>query len=111
MKGRVFVIGLGLIGGSLAFSIKHTHKDINIIGYDRMEEQEKFAKILGVVDQTVDGIAEGAKEADLIIIATPVKETERILNILSEMPLKKDVIITDAGSTKTKIVKEQKLTD
>ena len=104
LEGRVFVIGLGLIGGSLALCIKKAHQNTHMIGFDVNIEQANIAKMLHVVDETVDCIEDGAVRADLIIIATPVKEAENILNILAEFPLKKDVIITDAGSTKKEIV-------
>ncbi|WP_071395586.1 prephenate dehydrogenase [Bacillus tuaregi] len=105
MKGRVFVIGLGLIGGSLALCIKGQHQGCQITGYDINEEQGKLAKMLGVVDCIAGSIEEGAKEADLILITTPVQVTERILELLAELPLKETVIISDAGSTKAEIVK------
>jgi prephenate dehydrogenase len=104
MKGRVFVIGLGLIGGSLALCIKKEHKDAIIIGYDIHQEQARLAKMLGVVDEVADHIAEGAASADLIIISAPVIETEAIIHLLSEQSLNPEVIITDTGSTKSKIV-------
>lgn len=104
MKGRVFVIGLGLIGGSLALCIKKEHKDATIIGYDINCEQARLAKMLGVVDETADDIAVGSKNANLIIISAPVIETEAIIHLLSELPLDSEVIITDTGSTKSKIV-------
>ncbi len=105
MKGRVFVIGLGLIGGSLALCVKGQHRDCKIIGFDIYEEQGKLAKMLGVVDELADSIEASAKEADLILIATPVQETERILDLLADIPLKKNVIVSDTGSTKSSIVK------
>ena len=52
----------------------------------------------------LDNISEGAINANLIIIAAPVIETQTIIHLLSELPLKSDVIITDTGSTKRKIV-------
>ncbi|WP_338470085.1 prephenate dehydrogenase [Niallia sp. XMNu-256] len=111
MEGQVFVIGLGLIGGSLALCIKGEHGECQITGYDINEDQGKIAKMLGVVDRLVDRIEDGAKDADLILITTPVKETEQIIDLLCEIPLKKNVIITDAGSTKYEVVKkaEEKL--
>lgn len=108
MEGRVFVIGLGLIGGSLALCIKKEHKKAIIIGYDIHQEQARLAKMLGVVDEVAGDIAEGAKSADLIIISAPVIETEAILQLLSDQPLNPDVIITDTGSTKSKIVSNAK---
>ncbi len=104
MEGRVFVIGLGLIGGSLALCIKKIHQSAMIIGFDVNKEQARLATMLGVADETVDCIEDGAVHADLIVIATPVKEAENILRILEQLPLKKDVIITDAGSTKKEVV-------
>lgn len=108
MNGRVFVIGLGLIGGSLALCIKKQHQDATIIGYDINGEQAGIAKALGVIDDNVQTIGEGALSADLIIISAPVKETLSIIQELSHLPLKPDVIITDTGSTKQKIAKQAK---
>ncbi|WP_075982125.1 prephenate dehydrogenase [Bacillus massilinigeriensis] len=108
MKGRVFVIGLGLIGGSIALCIKKEHKESVVIGYDINSEQCKLGKMLGVIDTIAQTIEEGAKEADIIIISTPVNEAVKILDLLCSIPLKKDVIVTDAGSTKTEIVKASK---
>ncbi|MDP4083874.1 MAG: prephenate dehydrogenase [Bacillota bacterium] len=104
MSGRVFVIGLGLIGGSLALCIKAKHKLATIIGYDINVEQAKLGKALGLIDDYVQSIEEGAVSADLIIISAPVNETEKIINLLSSLSLKDHVIVTDTGSTKRKIM-------
>lgn len=106
LKGRVFVVGLGLIGGSLALSIKDEHNDATLIGYDINEKNMKLAKMLGVVDETVDTIEEGAKNADLILLATPVQVSEKVIEILESLSLKKEVIVSDAGSTKVEVVKK-----
>ncbi|PLS02131.1 prephenate dehydrogenase [Neobacillus cucumis] len=104
MKGRVFVIGLGLIGGSLALCIKKEHPDSKIVGFDINYEQARLAKMLGVIDEIAHSIQDGAIEADLIIIAAPVTETKEIIQLLAELPLNPEVIVTDTGSTKRKIV-------
>ncbi|MBY0096552.1 prephenate dehydrogenase [Mesobacillus maritimus] len=106
MEGRVFVIGLGLIGGSLALSIKAEHRKAIIIGYDINEEQARLAKMMGVIDECTSSIEEGAKEADLIIISTPVTVAEGIIELLAQIPLKCGVIVTDTGSTKTTITEK-----
>lgn len=106
LNGRVLIIGLGLIGGSLALCIKKMHKEAVIIGYDVNDAQARLATTLGVVDKTTESIEIGASDADLIMIATPVKETENILQLLENVQLKRDVIITDAGSTKKAIVQK-----
>ncbi|WP_066366467.1 prephenate dehydrogenase [Neobacillus fumarioli] len=106
MNGRVFVIGLGLIGGSLALCIKKEHADTTIVGFDINLEQVRLAKMLGVIDEPAENIHDGAKDADLIIIAAPVTESESIIQTLAELPLKPEVIITDTGSTKKLLVEK-----
>lgn len=104
MNGRVFVIGLGLIGGSLALCIKKEHKEVIIKGFDINREQARLAKMLGVIDEGAENIPEGAKDADLIIVSAPVNDTKSIIQALSNLPLKPGVIVTDTGSTKRTIV-------
>ncbi|SFA98567.1 MULTISPECIES: prephenate dehydrogenase [unclassified Bacillus (in: firmicutes)] len=106
MKRQVFIIGLGLIGGSLALSIKKANYGASIVGFDLNDEQLKLAKLLGVIDEKVETLSQGAKDADLIIICAPVNATLSIIEELSLTPLKKGVIITDVGSTKEEIVRK-----
>lgn len=104
MAGKnVLIIGLGLIGGSIALAIKKNHHAI-ITGCDISESQLELAKSLRVIDESVSDIAEGAESADLIMIAAPVLKTEEIIDKLLACNLKENAIITDAGSTKTQIV-------
>lgn len=101
---QVFVIGLGLIGGSIALSIKKEHQHIHIAGYDIKEDQRQLAQTLHVIDEQVSSIQEGAENADIIIISTPVEQTLHILSELGQLQLKNNTIVTDVGSTKKKIV-------
>lgn len=110
MKGNVFVIGLGLIGGSIALTIKKEHPEARVTGYDAKLEEMKMAKALMVVDDYVETIQDGVRGADLIILATPVLVTEKLIGQLGQMELKENVIITDTGSTKASIMaKAQRL--
>ncbi|PLT28339.1 prephenate dehydrogenase [Peribacillus deserti] len=100
MKGNVFVIGLGLIGGSVSLAIRNTHHETLITGYDVDHKNLRLAKVLGLIDNEAETIKEGAEAADLIIIGTPVVQAESIIKELAMLDLKDDVIITDVGSTK-----------
>ncbi|MBM7692639.1 prephenate dehydrogenase [Peribacillus deserti] len=100
MKGNVFVIGLGLIGGSVSLAIRNTHHETIITGYDVDSKNLRLAKVLGLIDNEAETIKEGAEAADLIIIGTPVVQAESIISELSQLELKQDVLITDVGSTK-----------
>ncbi|QFF98711.1 prephenate dehydrogenase [Psychrobacillus glaciei] len=104
MKQTVFIIGLGLIGGSLALGLKR-NKDISIIGYDAQSQTLQTAQKIGVIDEMASHMEEGAALADVIIFATPVNETIRLMHEMSKWSLKKQVIVTDTGSTKKEIMK------
>ncbi len=104
MKGNVLVIGTGLIGGSLALSIKKEHPESTIIGYDANAENLQVGKSLKILDVTTDNFDEAASISQLIIIATPVQSTIEIMKRLSKLRLLDGVIITDTGSTKESIM-------
>ncbi|GAE25069.1 prephenate dehydrogenase [Halalkalibacter wakoensis JCM 9140] len=107
MKRTVFIIGLGLIGGSIALAIKKEH-DVHIRGFDISFEQAKVAMSLKVIDESVLSLQEGVEGADLIIFATPVLKTEQLLEELIQYNLKTGAIVTDVGSTKVRIVNKAK---
>ena len=101
---KITIIGVGLIGGSLALALKKKKPNSKIIGIDKQEIIEK-AIARGAINEGTVNLEEGIKEADIIIIATPVKT---ILDILTQINpfLKKGCIVTDTGSTKRQIVEK-----
>lgn len=103
MIQRVAIIGLGLIGGSLALGFKQ-RTSCQVVGYDLATDHCQQALAVGAVDEVYPSLAATVAGADVIIIATPVKQICRILAHLSTLPLKKNVIITDVGSTKQEIL-------
>ncbi|MBM7636772.1 prephenate dehydrogenase [Streptococcus saliviloxodontae] len=103
-KKVIYVAGLGLIGASLALGIKRGHPDYEVIGYNRSDKSRNIALERGIVDRATGDFAEFAPLADVIILAVPIKQTIDFLEQLAELPLKENVIITDAGSTKKAIV-------
>ncbi|WP_027408570.1 prephenate dehydrogenase [Anoxybacteroides tepidamans] len=108
MKGTVFVVGLGLIGGSMALAIKKEHPEAVIVGFDVNEDEAKLAKTLAVIDEIAPSLEAGMEQADLVILATPVMQTEKILEDILSFRLKPSAIVTDVGSTKQRIVKHAK---
>jgi len=109
MQGNVLIIGLGLIGGSIALSIKKQHPNCQIFGFDIEPEQKKIAKTLTVIDEIVIDLDEAVSIADFIFIAVPVKQTEQMIELLSTFSFKEGVIVTDVGSTKQEIVKKSEI--
>ncbi|VEF48016.1 prephenate dehydrogenase [Bacillus freudenreichii] len=104
MDRRVLIIGVGLIGGSIALAIKKEHPDAYIIGYDLNEENCRLAAKMNIIDMCADSFESEAISSDLIILACPVEEVEQKICQLADLPLKPEAIITDVGSTKAKIM-------
>ncbi|MBM7604416.1 prephenate dehydrogenase [Metabacillus crassostreae] len=105
MAKKIYLIGLGLIGGSIALSIKHNDPSIHILGFDINNDQAALAKKLGAIDEvSYEIFPSDISSVDIIFISTPVEQTINIIKDLKDVELKKNVIITDVGSTKVKIV-------
>ena len=104
MFKRVTIIGLGLIGGSLGLAIKEARLAKKVIGASRRRSTIRKALSLGIVDSSSLDIEKSVKEADLVILATPVLKIIDITKSISKF-LKKGAILIDAGSTKKDIVK------
>jgi prephenate dehydrogenase len=104
MVKNIYLIGLGLIGGSIALSIKRKDPSVHIIGFDINEDQAMLAKKIGAIDEISTCMFPNLASVDIIVISTPVQQTIEIIGKLQDVELKKGVIITDVGSTKVKIV-------
>lgn len=105
MTRKVLVIGLGLIGGSIALALQKA-PETKIIGYDMDEKTREHAITLQIVHEVVTDPKEAAAEVDVIIFGTPVNATLDWMEQLKSWPLKNKVIVTDTGSTKKMIMQK-----
>ncbi len=97
---KITVIGLGLIGGSIAKDLK-SQLNVKVYGVDASESHQRLALDHALVHEIVS-LDEGLKLADIVILAIPVDKIEGILpNILDQIDQKTTVI--DVGSTKSDI--------
>ncbi len=96
------IIGLGLIGGSFAHSLRDNHLSDNIIGFDASKENLQRALELGIIDEAVTSYEQGAERADLILLATPVDITP-ILAVKILNRVRPDQIVIDMGSIKEEL--------
>ncbi len=101
---KITIIGVGLIGGSFGLALKKKKPSFKIVGVDKQKVIEK-AITREAIDEGTISLEEGIKEADVVILATPVKT---ILDLLPQINpfLKKGCLVTDTGSTKQKIVQK-----
>jgi len=99
---NVFVIGIGLIGGSLAKDIKSTQEDVTVYGIDSNDTHLAEAKDLGIIDKKAT--YQDLQLADMVIVSIPVDvmvtELPKILDTVPE-----DCVVFDVGSTKSLICK------
>ena len=109
---RVAIIGLGLIGGSIGLALKKAEeshsepqgKNLEIIGYVRRPEAASLAVNIGMVDRVETSLENTVKQAEIVIIATPVLVIKEILSqIASSLP--HGCIVTDTGSTKVQVMR------
>lgn len=102
---RLAILGLGLIGGSLALAARKAKIAQEIIGYGRSEKNLLQAQQLGAIDHYSLSVTAAVKDADIVVIAVPVNAIKSLLqSIKSE--LKADAILTDVGSVKQSIMKD-----
>lgn len=100
---RIAVVGLGLIGGSIARALRAADPAIHITGFDPDPEQRADAVALGVVDVAAASAEDAVQSVELVILAVPVLHTAEALAAIKG-GLAADVIVTDVGSTKVSVL-------
>jgi prephenate dehydrogenase len=101
---KLAVVGVGLIGGSLALALKAAEAVGEVIGIGRGLANLEKALELGVVDRITRNPAEGVSEADLVFLATPVMALHQVAaEVLPHM--KRGAVLTDGGSVKEAVVR------
>ncbi len=96
------LIGLGLIGGSIAKGLKRANKGHYIMAFARHRETLEAALSDGAIDEALDGVNEALLRCDYIFLCTPVSYNEEYLLAIRPF-LRKDAILTDVGSVKGSI--------
>ncbi|MDB4040478.1 prephenate dehydrogenase/arogenate dehydrogenase family protein [Methylophilaceae bacterium] len=105
---KLYIFGVGLIGGSIALKARELNIFDEIIGIARVGGNSLVSLVRsGVLDSSSTEIDKNIKEASLIIIATPVAQTKLILKKIEPF-LQANTIITDVGSTKSNVMSEAK---
>ncbi|MBN2057973.1 MAG: prephenate dehydrogenase/arogenate dehydrogenase family protein [Candidatus Saganbacteria bacterium] len=100
---NIAIVGLGLIGGSIALGLKAKLRDIYIIGIPRREETIQEALALKAIDEGTTNLKQGAAKADIIFVCTPINLVVPIVQEMADC-LKPGTIVTDVASTKAGIV-------
>ncbi len=101
--GRIALIGVGLIGSSLARVIRRDGLARTVVGCARTPATLKAVMDLGLADSVTDDPAVAAEDADLIVLCTPVGSYDAIVRAMAPR-LKPGAIVTDVGSVKRAVI-------
>ncbi|MEQ8823264.1 MAG: prephenate/arogenate dehydrogenase family protein [Filomicrobium sp.] len=102
---RIALIGIGLIGSSISLAARRANLARSIVGSARTESTVKTALDLGIIDEGYSSAAEAARDADLVILCTPVGICGTVAKEINDAgAFAKDAILTDVGSVKGAIV-------
>ena len=102
MINKITIIGVGLIGGSLAKAIKENNLAKVVFGFGRDLNRLEEAQKANVIDQFSTNLKDAINDSDIVIIATPVGSFKEILIEIKPF-LTSKIVISDVGSTKTNI--------
>ena len=100
---RVAIVGLGLMGGSLAGALRERGACREVWGVARREENIEEALRRGFIHRGTCDLAEGVEQADLIVLATPVRTIMELIPQMGSLA-PAGCVLMDLGSTKAKIV-------
>jgi len=105
MLGQVTIVGVGLIGGSLARALKAAGQAERIVGAGRSEQSLVRARQLGVVDAYDTDIGAAVRGADVVVVCVPLGAMRAVFEALRPA-VGPDTVITDAGSAKGSVVSD-----
>jgi len=105
MFESVTLLGVGLIGSSLARVMRRNGMARRIVGYSRTADTRRRAAALGICDRMFDTAAAAAEAADLIVLCTPVSAFGGLMAAVRSR-LKPGAIVTDVGGVKASVVKD-----
>ena len=104
---KVLIIGVGLIGSSIARALKDCELTDQIVGYDISAKVKNKCKKLKITDKFIDSIEDVNEDFELIIVCSPLGSYKSIFTVLNNK-IKQKCIITDVGSTKLSAIKDFK---
>jgi prephenate dehydrogenase len=100
---RLSILGVGLLGGSIGLAVRQRLKNCHVIGYGHRSATLDAALEMGALDEAFDEPASAVRDADMVILCTPVSLLSPLLAQIAGA-LAPGTIVTDVGSTKRSVV-------
>ena len=108
MIKRLAIIGVGLIGSSLALALKQAKAVEHVVGCGRNPANLQKGIELGVIDSISSSVSEAVEGADVVVVAVPLGAMQDIFSQISSV-LSNDAIVTDVGSTKGSVIEAARI--
>ena len=102
MINRVAILGTGLIGGSLGLAWAEREPDLTLVGHDQPDVLDR-AEARGAIHQKAADPVTAVEDADLVVLATPLGTSLRLLESIADQVLR-GTVVTDVGSVKQPIL-------
>ncbi len=102
---KVALVGIGLIGSSMAHAMRRGKVANHIAGYSHRAETLERARAIGFADSLHANVADCARDADLVVLATPVGAFGELAKEMAPQ-LKAGAIVSDVGSVKTAVLRD-----
>jgi prephenate dehydrogenase len=103
--GKLAIIGLGLIGGSLGLAIKRAEPvNTEVTGYDREADVAQQALKYGAVQHLATSVEDAVSDAAMVIVATPILNVRRVFEVMAPH-LRPGTVVTDTASTKGEVLR------
>jgi prephenate dehydrogenase len=103
MIKRLAIIGVGLIGGSLALALKQTGAVGEVVGFSRSQSARDEALELGIIDTAAPSIAAAVTNADMVFVAVPMGAMASVFAEMAEH-VSPHAVVTDGGSAKSQVI-------
>lgn len=103
--GRIAIVGLGLIGGSIGLALKRAEpENTTVVGYDQSDEVMGRALKAGVVDETGRTLDRAVRDATMVVVATPIVSIRQVFREMAPH-LRDKCVVTDTASTKADVMR------
>lgn len=106
---KVGIIGVGFIGGSLGLALRGVRRKgkrlYHVVGWGRSQSRIQLAKRRGAIDQVAPSLRKVAADSDIVVLCVPVQKMRGFFKKLAPYA-QSNLIVTDAGSVKTSILKD-----
>ncbi len=102
---KLTIVGVGLLGGSLGLAVRQRRLADQVCGVVRRPEAIAECEQLGVVDSATANLAMGVRDAEMVVLCSPLGEMEGLFRQMAPF-LAHDAVVTDVGSVKGSVVQE-----